>query len=453
MSQPPEPAAYLPRLGLFSAAMAVVGGIIGAGIFLNPAIVAARVGTSSLVITTWVLGAVVAIAGALVFAELGSRHSAAGGGYVYLRDAFGPLPAFLYGWTLLLVINTGSIAAVALTFAGYAADLLGLSDSAVRPLAVGSIVALSIINYLGVRSGALVQNLLTLLKLAALALLIGVGLTTSVHAPAPPLSGIPVAPDGAWPVFMAIGAALIPILFAYGGWQNTNFIAAEIRDAQRQLPRALLLGIAIVVLVYVLVNVAYLRVLGVAGLAASRAPASEVMRAGLGTTGGTIIAAGIVASTFGFLNLVILTAPRVYQAMAADGLFFQSVARLHPRYRTPSVALGLQAVASLAVLLTGGYAQLVNFNTVGDWLFFGLTGATIFAFRRRDRLPGAPPRPAFLMPFHPWPSILFGLAAIYAVISAIRTSPLNAAIAVGLIALGIPAYLLGRRQLGITPPA
>jgi APA family basic amino acid/polyamine antiporter len=442
---PHEPAtSYAPRLGLFSAAMAVVGGIIGAGIFLNPAIVAQRVGSPTLVLIAWILGGVVALAGAFCFAELGARHPQAGGGYVYLREAFGPLPAFLYGWTLLLVITAGGIAAVARTFASYAANLVALPESAVTPLAAGAIVLLSIVNYVGVRQGALTQNVFTVLKLGALVLLIAVGLWVGATGPGPAVPAAPVVvPAGAWATITALGAALVPVLFAYGGWQSTNFIAAEIRDAQRQLPRALLLGVGIVILVYVLVNLAYLGTLGAAGLAASSAPASEVMRAGLGRTGGTLIAAGIVASTFGFLNFTILAAPRVYQAMAADGLFFQSVARLHPRYRTPGMGIVIQSSWAVLILLTGSYATLVNYVTFGDWIFFGLSGATLFVFRRRDRDGGT--RPSFLAPLHPWPSIVFSIAATAAVVSAVRESPLNSLLAAGIIALGVPVYFAWKR--------
>jgi len=429
--------------------MAVVGGIIGAGIFRNPGEVAARVGTGALVLAAWIIGGGVALAGAFCFAELGARRPQAGGGYVYLRDAFGPLPAFLYGWTLLLVINTGAIAWVAMTFATYCADLFGLGPAAQKPMAVAAIALLSAVNFLGVRLGAATQNVLTVLKLLALALVIIVGLIAPVAAPAAPAAGAPAAPLTPQAIFAALGAALIPVLFSYGGWQNTNFIAGEIRDAQKKLPRALLLGVGIVVLVYVLANIAYLRVLGVAGLATSGASASAVMRAGLGPIGGSIIAAGIMISTFGFLSLVILTAPRVYQTMAADGLFFASVARVHPRHRTPTVALLLQAVWAIGVLLTGSYDELVNYVTFGDWIFFGATAATLFVFRRRDARAGADAaRPSFLSPLYPWPPLLFCLAALYVVVSALGTSPKNSLLAAGLILLGIPVFALWRTRSG-----
>src|SRR2546425_8521252 len=339
----PTMTTYARRLGLFSGTMAVVGGIIGGGIFRTPAVVAERVGSAGLALSAWVLGGVVALIGAFCYGELGQRRPRAGGGYVYLRETWGPLPAFLYGWTLLLVIATGAIAAVAVTFANYALALAGLPQRLTVPLAVGAIVLVSGINYVGVRPAAVTQNVFTVLKLVALAALIAAGLlaapSTALYGPLPPST----APAGGWEVGVAVGAALVPILFTYGGWQQTNFIAEEIIDAERNLPRALVTGVAGVVVVYVLANVAYLRVLGPAGLAASTAPAADVMRALLGPAGGKLIAAGIAVSTFGFLNLVILVTPRVLQAMAADGGFFPRLAELHPLHRTPAPPIVAQA--------------------------------------------------------------------------------------------------------------
>ncbi|HEX2637347.1 MAG TPA: amino acid permease, partial [Gemmatimonadales bacterium] len=227
---------YARRLGLFSGTMAVVGGIIGGGIFRTPAVVAGRAGSAEVTLAVWVVGGVVALAGALCFGELGARRPRVGGGYVYLRETWGPLPAFLYGWTLLLVIATGAIAAVAVMFADYTLALFGLSARLTLPLAVGAIVLLSGINYLGVRSGALTQNIFTVLKLLALAALIGAGLVLA----APAEAGMQPAgvATGAGTI-AGFGAALVPVLFTYGGWQQTNFIAEEIIDAERTLPRAL----------------------------------------------------------------------------------------------------------------------------------------------------------------------------------------------------------------------
>ena len=291
------PVSYARRLSLFDATMLVMGGIIGAGIFLNPAVVAQRVSTPTLTVGVWILGGAVALAGALCFAELGALKPHAGGGYIYLRDAFGPLPGFLYGWTELLVINSGGIAAVSVTFATYAVSLGGWPARATAPLAIAAIALLSGVNYFGIKPGSVVQNIFTVLKLLALAALIvaGLALTTSSGTPGTPgfhpglahglltVAGrqpgvAATAAAGFWPTVRAVGAALIPVLFAYGGWQSTNFVADELTHARRDLPRAILLGVTGVVVVYVLANIVYVKVLGVAGPAASTAPAAHASR-------------------------------------------------------------------------------------------------------------------------------------------------------------------------------
>jgi APA family basic amino acid/polyamine antiporter len=431
---------YLRKLGLFSGTMAVVGGIIGGGIFRTPATVAERLGTPGTVLIIWLVGGVVALIGAFVWGELGQRRPQAGGGYVYLRETFGPLPAFLYAWTLVLVIATGAIAAVAVTFADYTVALFGVSHRYSLPLAIAAIVLLSGINYVGVRPAAITQNIFTLLKLAAIALLIGVGIFCA--APAPPSA----APSPSR--FAAFGAALVPVLFTYGGWQQTNFIAEEIVEPERNLPRALVLGVMIVVTVYLLTNLAYLRVLGRAGLAASTAPAADVMQAVLGPVGGKVIAAGIALSTFGFLNLVILATPRVLQAMAADRLFFQQLAVLHPVYHTPTLAILTLAGCAIILTLSGTFGQLVDYVTFGDWIFFGLTAAGLFVYRSRESGAGrsGAQAPAFRVPGYPYTVALFVLAAAFVVFSAVASNPGNAVIGAGLIALGIPAFLYWRSR-------
>src|SRR3989441_3868712 len=434
--------------------MAVIGGIIGGGIFRTPAAVAERVGSPQLALAAWVLGGAIGLIGAFCFGELGQRRPRAGGGYVYLRETWGPLAGFLYGWALLLVIATGAIAAVAVTFANYALALAGLSAGLTVPVAIGAIALLTAINYVGVKPAAVTQNIFTVLKLAALAALIVAGValavpSTALHQP-PPSS---TTPRAAVDVVVAIGAALVPILFTYGGWQQTNFIAEEIIEPEQNLPRALVLGVAVVVVVYLLANVAYLRVLGPAGLARSTAPAADVMRALLGPAGGTLIAAGIAVSTFGFLNLVILVTPRVLQAMAADGVFLAPLATLHPVHRTPAFAILVQAGWAILLTLSGTFAQLVDYVAFGDWIFFGLTVGGLFIYRARDRAAGAgagPPPGAFRVPGYPWTPGLFVLAALYVVASSILANPRNALIGAGLLALGVPGYLLGARRAGPT---
>ncbi len=467
LSRFPAVTTYARRLGIFSATMAVMGGIIGSGVFLGPQIVAARVGSAGLTLVAWVVGGLIALAGALCFGELGARRPRAGGGYVYLREAFGPLPAFLYGWALLLVIATGATAAVAVTFASYTVALLGMPLQATLPLAIGAIALLCGVNYVGVKPAAVTQNVFTILKVVAVAVLIVAGLlltpSTALHRLAPPST----ASGGLATTIAALGSALVPVLFAYGGWQQTNFIAEEIIEPERNLPRALLAGVAGVVVVYLLANLAYLRVLGVAGLAHSSAPAAGVMARVLGPPGQRLISAGISVSTFGFLNLVILVTPRVFQAMAADGVFLDRLARLHPIYRTPTGAIVFMGVWSIVLALSGTYAQLLDYVVFGDWIFFGLTVASLFIYRRRD-LTRVPPlhvvergsggeahvvergnRRAFRVPGYPWTPALFVLAAAYVVVSSIVANPKNALIGTGLLALGVPVYRVARRSQGL----
>ena len=436
------PVTYARRLGLFSGVMMVIGGIIGAGIFRSPQIVAQRVVTPELTLGVWVLGGLIALAGAFVYAELGGRFPRAGGQYVYLRDALGPLPAFLYAWALLLIIATGAIADVAVTFADYAIALFSLGESARLPLAIGSIVLLSAVNYTGVRPGAITQNIFTILKLVALGAVIAAGLGAAAGLLPTATAEALRAPDN---VVLAIGAALVPVLFSCGGWQQTNFIAEEIIAPERNLPRALVIGVVGVVLVYVLANFTYIQALGAGGLAASTAPAADAMTRLVGPVGRTLITAGIVVSTFGFLNLVILVTPRVVQAMAADGLFIPALARLHPRFRTPAAAIIVQGVWALVLVFSGRYGALLDYVVFADWIFFGLTAATLFVYRARERAGAGPVYAGFRAPGHPVLPVFFILAALYVVAGSVGSNPGNALRGAALIALGVPVYLVSRR--------
>jgi basic amino acid/polyamine antiporter, APA family len=433
---------YAARLGTFSGTMLVVGGIIGSGIFLSPAVVAQRVGTAPLTLAAWGLGAVVAILGGFVYAELGARRPKAGGTYIYLRDAFGTFPAFLYGWALFLIMATGAMAAVAMTGANYLAELLHLSPAAGRPIAIGFIVVLTVLNILGVRIGATTGNVLTLLKLAAIALLVfaALALTPRNAVPLAALASPLVAPTSLTQMVVAMGGALVPVLFSFGGWQQTNAVAEELVDPQRTLPRALIFGVLIVAATYLLVNVAYLRALGLEGLAASRAPAADTMFVYLGATGRTFITLGIVTSTVGFLGMVILMSARVYQAMAADGLFFKRMARLHPRWQTPVDALVAQGVVALVLLLSGTYGQLLDYVVFADWIFFGSTAAALFVLRASDRDGAVRAR------LHPVGILVFIAAAVYVLVGSVQSNPGNAARGAGLLVLGAPVYLYWHRR-------
>jgi basic amino acid/polyamine antiporter, APA family len=427
-------------LGRFDTTAVVVGGIIGAGIFINPYIVARRLESEALVLAAWVVGGAIALAGAFAFAELASLFPRTGGEYVYLREAYHPLIGFLFGWASLLMIQGGGIAAVAITFAQYTLRLMGAHPHRSTPLAVAALAAVAIVNILGVKPGSRLLNVLVALKVAALALLIGGGLWIS-RLPAPAPSGAPLGSAGP----LVFGAALIPILFSYGGWQSASVVAEEIRQPRRTLPFALVTGTALVVLIYVLVNLVYLKALGRPGLAATMTPAADAVRRVFGPGADRMIAAAIAVSTFGFLDLTLLAPTRIPYAMATDGLFPSSVARLHPRFQTPHLAIGFQAVWGIVLVLTGTYADLVDSVVFGDWIFFGLTVAAVFLFRRwqpiQQRDPGS-----FRMPGYPWLPSLFVAAAALAVASAVLSNPTRSAIGAGLLATGVPVYFFYARR-------
>jgi APA family basic amino acid/polyamine antiporter len=450
--------------------MVVVGGIIGAGIFINPYIVAQRLDSPALVMAAWVAGGIVALAGALTFAELGTLFPQAGGHYAYLRDAYHPLAGFLYGWGLLLMIECGAIAAVGITFAEYTLRLVGRDVSGAQALAIVAIVLVAAVNYVGVKPGSRLLNTFVVLKLLPLGLLIVAGLllplpegtaagVPGLVAPSPggAAGGVSV-PGGAEGnlldpatlpgLFLAFGAALIPVMFSYGGWQNANYVAEEMKDPVRDMPVGLLAGTGLVVLVYCLVNAVYLRTLGHAGLASTLTPASDSAAVLFGGTGDFLITLGIAVSTFGFLNLTMLAPTRVYYAMARDGLFPDRVARLHPRYDTPSVAIVVQTLWAIVLVLTGTYGQLVDYVVSADWIFFGAAGASLFVFRRRYPV-ASRPKGVFAVPGYPWVPALFVGVAIVMVGSVLWTNPVRSGVGFALLAAGVPAYLFwsgGRRE-------
>ena len=423
--------------------MVVIGGIIGAGIFISPYVVAGRLDSSVLVLAAWIAGGAIALAGAFSYAELGALFPKAGGQYVYLRDGIHPLAGFLYGWALLLVIESGAIAAVAITFAGYALHVAGAADGWRVPLALAAIAVLSVINYLGVKPGSRVLNVLVILKVAALAILVGAGFIAAGHAGwwSETRAATPASPS----TLVAFGAALVPILFSYGGWQNANYVAEEIENPRRNLPISLLAGTAAVVVIYVTVNIVYLRALGLQGLASTGTPAADAARRMFGAVGDTFVSSAIAVSTFGFLDLSILAPTRVYYAMAADRLFVPALARLHPRYRSPGLAIIVQSTWSCILALTGRYEQLLNYVVFADWIFFGLSVSTLIVFRRTVP-PATRPPGTFRAPGFPVVQILFCAIAAGIVLSVVRADPPSAARGALLIAAGIPVFYWYRRR-------
>jgi len=427
------------QLGLFGTTMAVMGGIIGAGIFINPYIVAERVHTSALILGAWIAGGLIALVGGFIYAELAARLPVVGGQYAYLREALHPAVAFVYGWVLLLVIQTGGMAAVAVTFARYFLELTPwpVNDSLV---AAAALALLTAINCFGVRAGSRVQSALTLTAIGAVGVLVmasfirgGPSLTSWQ-----PLLDQPVSLN----LFVAFGAAMTPVFFAYGGWQTSSFLGGEVRDVKKTLPRALILGVLGVIVVYTSVNFVYVRALGPAGLAQATTPASSVMAMFLGPRGAQFIAAGIAFSAFGFLAQSMLTAPRVYFAMAEDRIFFREVAWVHPRTHVPVVAIALQGVWAMVIALTGTYAQVVNYVVAMDCIFFALTALCLFVLRR-SRTGG---EIDFRVPGHPWTTSLFILAQLCIVGSTFVHDPKRSFIGLAIAVAGLPAYFLWRAK-------
>ncbi|MGD0309880.1 MAG: amino acid permease [Acidobacteriota bacterium] len=427
------------RLGLFDATMIVMGGIIGSGIFMNPYVVARQVHTSAMILGVWVIGGVIALLGAFIYAELSARRPQVGGQYAYIREAYHPLVAFIYGWALLLVTQTGGMAAVAVTFARYFVELTHapVADWLIAALALG---ALTIINCLGVKEGSTTQSTLMILKILAITALVVCGLIFVGKPAGEAVWGgrvldRPVSMD----LLTAVGAAMVPVLFAYGGWQTACFIAGEVREPRRNMPRGLIIGVLGVILLYLGVNFVCLRVLGISGLAATTTPASDVMRFALGNTGARLIAAGIAISTLGFLSQSMLTAPRVYYAMAEDGLFFKSVGWIHPRTRVPVVAIALQGMCAVIIALSGRYEQILNYVVSVDFIFFGLSATCIFALRRND-VRGKKAAFGYNIPGHPVTTVMFVAASWLVVINTIFRYPANTVIGLAIMAAGVPAY-------------
>ncbi|WP_199100637.1 amino acid permease [Dyella sp. ASV21] len=428
---------YLRRLGTWDAAAIVIGGVIGAGIFRSASTVAERTSSGAQLLTLWTIGGLLTLAGVLCYAELGARRPQAGGVYIYLREAFGQLPAFLFGWTMALINYPGSVAAVATTFADYFCTALGLPPALwVKPIAAGAIALIVAVNFFGIRAGSRMLNLFTVLKLSAIVLIVVAGVVLA-HGQ----FGSVLATDVAHPVAQgAFLGALLPVLFTYGGFHYLNDLAGEVRDPQKTLPRALGLGLTGVVVCYVLVNFAYLAGLGHAGLAASQAPAADLMRRLFGDSGATVIAVGIACSTFGYCSIAIAGGARVLQTMGADGMLFRAVGRIDARSHAPRVALAVLGGWAIVLVISGSFGQLVDYTTVGEWLSHAFGIATLFWYRRRFRNEPSPYR----VPLYPVLPLLFVLVVLGVIVATAIHSPGDAGMSLVLIAVGVPVYYAWR---------
>jgi basic amino acid/polyamine antiporter, APA family len=428
----------LRKLGVRDAALIVMGGIVGSGIFVNPSVVARLVHTPVLVMVAWALGGLIAIIGAGVFAELAARRPHDGGVYAYLRDAYHPVVAFCYGWTLLLVSQSGGSAASAVTFAFYLPAITGIALAPWQSTTVAVVViaVFTIVNCLGVRESTTTQNGFMVAKIVAIGAVIATALfavhgIAGTHAPV-------MVPAGFSPL-TAIGLSLVPVMFAYSGWQTSSFMAGEMRESNRSLPLGMLFGVLGVIVLYLGMNAVCLHVLGAANLAATNTPASDIVKAVIGPIGAKVMATIVAVSTLGFIANQILTSPRVYFQMAADRTFFKALAKIDPRTHVPVVAIAVQGAASILLALSGRYDLILNWVTSIDYVFFGFSALAIFIFRARDRAAGAP-EPWFRIPLHPWSTLAFLIVAWSIVLDVLVKSTVDTLLGIAVLITGVPVW-------------
>ncbi len=418
------------------------GTMIASAIFIVPATVAAAVHGTALMTLVWVIGGIVSLLGALSIAELAAAYPEAGGQYAYLREAYGTVWAFLYGWANFAVINTASIAAIAVGFARYIGFFTPLSETAIRSVAIASIIGLTLLNCRGVRLGATTQNVLTTLKIAALLALIATSFVLPGGGGGASSHLEPLWPSGTMGQWIGpFGVAMVGVLWAYDGWIETTYVGSEIMDPGRNLPRSIILSTLIVIALYVLVSVAYVYVLSPASVAGSALVASDAAKVTMGGIGATFVVVAILISTLGANNGIILTAARIPYAMARGGMFFRSQGIVHPRYATPAVALLTQGVIASALTAFGTYDQLFTYVVFAQFVFYALSAGAVIRLRQTA--------PQLARPYRTWgypvTPIVFIAFAIWLVYNTIVETPRDSAIGAGLILLGLPGYYYWRR--------
>jgi basic amino acid/polyamine antiporter, APA family len=425
-------------LGTTDLTLLVIGNVIGSGIFLVPSSVLRQSGESvGIASTVWLVGGVLSLLGALSYAELGAMDRGSGGLYSYIRDGFGALPAFLYGWTLFFVIGTGTIATLAVAAANYMGQFTELAPMAKKVIATALIVLMMVINVRGTRESASVQNVATGIKVTAI-------LAMSVILFALGTGGDPGAAPAATPVanFSGVGLSIIAVLWAYEGWQYVTFAAGEATDPQRSLPRAIIIGTVTLIAIYLLANFAYLAALGPARVAASDRVAGEAVAQVLGPAAGSVIALAIIISMYSAAHATVITAPRVYFSMAKDGLFFKQLAQVHPRFGTPALAIVASCLWAIILALSGTFEQLLTYVVFVGWIFYALGAAAVISLRIKRPTAERP----FRVPFYPVTPVVFVLAAAAIVLNTIVEQPKQSAIGIGVVLLGVPAFLAWRRQ-------
>ncbi len=426
-------------LRLYGLTMVAIGSCIGSGIFLTPSQIASYLPSPLWILIAWALGGIITLTGALTFAELGSLFPQAGGVYVYLKEAYGELFGFLYGWAYLLVITSGANAALSIACAYYLAFVFPLGDSGVKIAAIGALGIVTAVNILRVRAAEIFTNVFTGLKLFGIAAVIVIGL---VWGKAKVVFSQAEASSSSGDLIAAFGLALIGVLWSYGGWQHASFVAGEARDAKRTIPRAMILGALIVAVVYLLTNVAYLFMLPVDALAASNSLAADAVSTIL-PFGGVLIALLIAISTFGTLGIYTLSAPRIYYAMSRDGLFFKKLSWVHPRFRTPVNAILIQSSWAVVLLLFWRtFEDLITYVVFTDWIFFGLTAIGIFIFRRKLK---DHPRPYRTLGYPVVPLIFVSITFLF-VLNSLIERPLHAWAGLILMALALPVFFTFRKR-------
>ncbi len=436
-------------LGLRDLTLLTIGGVIGSGIFLVPGEVlrqtGGQIGPAMLV---WLVGGILSLLGALTYGELSAVNPKAGGIYVHLRDCFGPLPAFLFGWTLFFAMNGGTVATLAVAFSTTLSQIVPLSSGMIKVVSIAMIAVLTVVNIRGTRSSSDLQNWTTATKVGAI-LLMAVALLWFGHGFSKSTAAIwPSAFSGS--LVSGFGLAMIGVLWAYEGWQYVTFSAGEVLDPRRNYPRALFGGTAVLIGIYLIANLAYIAALGPAGVMGSTSVAAESLTAVVNPTVAKLIAITILVSVFSAANANVLTCPRVYYAMANDGLFFRKLAEVHPRFGTPAFAIVAGSLWSAVLALSGTFTELLTYVVFCGWIFYGLTAATIFVYRKREAAEGS-----YKVPGYPWTPLLFIIAALVLVANTLfnnlRDQPGKTALALGSVALGLPAYVIWRSRATTLP--
>lgn len=417
-----------------------VGSMIGSGIFLVPATVALYLQSASSIVILWIVGGIISLFGALSIAELGTLYPAAGGQYVYLEKAYGPLWGFLYGWSAFSVILTAAISAVAVGFATYLGYFLPLTPMGIKIVAIVSIIVLTIINCLGVRSGAVVQNILTFLKIGMLAALVALsfiikgGTLLDVGS-----SSAQISPTQ---MIGTLGMALVAILWAYDGWIEITYVGGEVKNPQRVMPLSLILSTLVVILLYVLVNIAFVSLLSMKAMSTSTMVAADAATALIGPLGANIAVVAVIIATLGSNNGFILTGARIYYAMASERVFFRSFANVHPTFHTPIPSLIGQGTWACLLVLSGTFNQLITYAMFASWIFYGMTAAAVIVLRKKS-----PDLPRSYKTWgYPITPVIFILFSLYLVVATLIESPRDALFGLSIILLGLPAYVYWNRK-------